>query len=100
MGHSPPGPMPYSGEGHRRHPLTRTEMQPSDLAFYTTGELITELLRRKTFLGVIVHSEEELKGRAWTGEKVFQIHFNSNLKAAEACRLLDVVADHMEDRTE
>ena len=41
-------------------------MQPSDLAFYTTKELVAELMQRKTFLGVIVHAEKELKGPAWT----------------------------------
>jgi hypothetical protein len=73
-------------------------MQSSELAFYTTKELVDELMRRKTFLGVVVHSEEELKSAAWTGERMFKVHFNSNLDAEQACRLLDTVTEHMQRR--
>jgi hypothetical protein len=69
---------------------------PSDLELHTTQELIEELMRRQTFLGVVVHSREELKDRGWTGERVFTVHYNANLGAAEAGRLLDVVAEHLE----
>jgi len=68
---------------------------PSDLELHTTQELIEELMRRKTFLGVVIHSQEELKGRDWAGERVFSVHHNANLAAAEAGRLLDVVAEHL-----
>ena len=44
-------------------------------------------MRRKTFLGVVVHSEEEQKTQAWTGERVFRVHLNGNLDVAEAGRL-------------
>jgi hypothetical protein len=71
-------------------------MQPEGLEFHTTQELIAELMRRKTFLGVVVHSAEDLKGPTWTGERVFKVHFNSNLSQEEARRLLDAVTDHME----
>ena len=71
-------------------------MEPSDLALYTSQELIDELMRRTTFLGVVVHSEQDLKGRDWNGERVFKVNFNANLDAAQAGRLLDVVAEHME----
>lgn len=70
-------------------------MQPSTLELCTTTELVEELMRRTTFLGVVVHSEQELKG-PWVGERTFQVHFNSNLDAGQAWRLLDVVAHHME----
>src|SRR4051794_8628083 len=33
----------------------------NDLELFTTKELINELMQRKTFLGIVVHSEEELK---------------------------------------
>jgi hypothetical protein len=69
-------------------------MEPSPLELYTTRELVDELVRRQSFLGVIVHAEQELKG-PWTGEKTFQVHFNSNLDAARASRLLDVVSEYM-----
>jgi hypothetical protein len=32
----------------------------SDLAFYTCDELIEELLSRRTFLGIVIRSDEEL----------------------------------------
>jgi hypothetical protein len=66
----------------------------SGLEFYTTNELVSELMRRKTFLGVVVHSTDELRG-AWSGEKVFQVHFNSNLDTEQAGRLLDAIAAHL-----
>jgi hypothetical protein len=71
-------------------------MQPSELELCTTRELIDELMRRQTFLGVVVHSEQELKSPQWTGERIFTVHVNSNLKPEEAGRLLDVVAEHMD----
>jgi len=57
------------------------------------------LMRRRTFLGVVIHSEQELKEPSWTGEKIFQLHVNSNLKIEEAGRLLEVVANYL-DRQE
>jgi len=71
-------------------------MQPTDLAFFTAKELIDELMRRKTFLGVVVHSQQELRDPHWTGEKVFQVHLNENLDSAQASRLLDIVAEYMD----
>ena len=70
-------------------------MQPNTLELCTTRELVDELLRRTTFLGVIVHAEEELK-EAWQGERMFKVRFNDNLNAGEACRLLGRVAEYME----
>ena len=70
-------------------------MQPNALELFTTRELVDELLRRTTFLGVIVHSEEELK-ETWQGERMFKVRFNDNLNAGEACRLLGRVAEYME----
>ena len=71
-------------------------MRPSDLELHSTQELIDELMRRKTFLGVVVHSREELKGREWSGELVFTVHHNDNLSPEEAGRLLDVVAERLD----
>ena len=67
----------------------------SDLAFHTTQELIDELLRRKTFLGVVIRSEQEYRCGDWGDERIFKVHFNENLNAAQAGRLLDVVASHL-----
>jgi hypothetical protein len=71
-------------------------MEPSALELYTTRELVDELMRRRTFLGVVIHSEKELKGE-WEGERTFQVHFNDNLDAGQATRLLEAVAEYMEE---
>jgi hypothetical protein len=71
-------------------------MQPTDLELYTTAELVEELLRRKTFLGVVVHSEEEFKSDSWEGQRIFKVHYNSNLDAGQACRLLAAITDYMD----
>ena len=52
-------------------------------------------MRRKTFLGVVVHSEEEHKG-PWLGERMFKVRYTENLSGGEACRLLECIAEHME----
>jgi hypothetical protein len=70
-------------------------MQTGALELHTTSELISELMRRTTFLGVVVHSEEEFKNRDWKGERVFKVHFNSNLDREQARRLLDAVSDRL-----
>jgi hypothetical protein len=69
-------------------------MNPVPIELCTTAELVNELMNRKTFLGVVIHSEKELKGE-WPGEGTFQVHFNSNLDAGQASRLLDAVAQFM-----
>jgi hypothetical protein len=53
-------------------------------------------MRRRTFLGVVVHSEEEFKENDWDGDRVFKVHYNSNLDASHACRLLESVAEYMD----
>lgn len=71
-------------------------MQPSELAFYTAQELIEELMRRQTFCGVVVHSADEQKDSSWGEERIFKVHFNQNLDAARASRLLDSVSEYMD----
>ncbi len=71
-------------------------MAPSELELCTTSELIDELVRRNTFLGVVVHAEDDCRAKRWPGEKVFRVRFNENLKPDEAGRLLEVVVGHME----
>jgi hypothetical protein len=70
-------------------------MDPMDLSFCTTQELIAELMRRPTFFGVVVHSAEEEKGQAWDCERLFKVHFNENLSTTTTSNLLDRVAEHM-----
>jgi hypothetical protein len=71
-------------------------MQTNELELYTSRELINELMRRNTFLGVVIHSTEDVKSRGWTDERVFSVHYNSNLDAAEVARLLDVIASRVQ----
>ncbi len=70
-------------------------MEPIDLSLCTTGELIDELMRRKTFLGVVIHSQKELKQPHCGGEQTFRVHFNDNLTGGEVSQLLSQVAEHM-----
>jgi len=70
-------------------------MDMGELAFYTNQELINELMRRKTFLGVVVHAEDELRQQGWRGEKIFRVQFNANLERETASGLLDVIAERM-----
>lgn len=74
-------------------------MNPSDLEFFTTKELVGELMRRKTFLGIVVHSEEDYRGGAWLGERLFKVHFNSNLDSVQASRILETVAEFMDQNS-
>jgi len=67
-----------------------------ELAFYSSAELIAELMRRRTFLGVVVHSAEEIKNGRWGEERNFQVHLNGNLEVDQAARLLDRIASYMD----
>jgi len=71
-------------------------MQEPELALFTTQELIDEIMRRSTFLGVIVHSEKENKSKHWEEERIFKVRFNSNLNAAQTGRLLGTVAARLD----
>jgi hypothetical protein len=71
-------------------------MQPSDLAFYTTQELIEELMRRQTFCGVVVHSADDQKREVWGDERMFKVHFNQNLDSTRVSRLLDTVSEYLD----
>lgn len=70
-------------------------MEAGELAFYSTEELVNELLKRTTFLGVVVHTEDDWKGNDWGEERTFKVRFNSNLETAEASRLLGRVAEYL-----
>lgn len=73
-------------------------VEATGLELFTTTELIGELMRRKTFYGVVVHAVEEHKNSRWKdGERTFAVHHNANLTAEEAARLLDAVADNLHE---
>jgi hypothetical protein len=71
-------------------------LEASELTFATNEELIAELMRRQTFLGVVVHSERDWKGDDWGDERNFRVHFNGNLEAEETSRLLSRVAQYID----
>ncbi len=70
-------------------------MDSDGLELLSTTELVEELLRRTTFQGVIVHSQDEAKSRDWSGERIFRVRHNSNLDTEEVGRLLDIVSQHI-----
>jgi hypothetical protein len=78
-----------------RDSLRRTGVE-SELSFVTNEELIAELMRRQTFLGVVVHSEADWKHDCWGDERNFRVHFNGNLATEEASRLLNRVAHYID----
>ena len=67
----------------------------SDLAFYTTQELIDELLRRKTFAGVVIRSEQEYRCNNRGEKRIFKA-YHKNLSAAEVGQLLDAVVQQLD----
>ena len=71
-------------------------MQGNDLEFYTSKELVEELLRRSSFLGVVVHSDTDFRNGVWGDERNFKVEFNSNLSTSEAARLLETVAERIQ----
>jgi hypothetical protein len=70
-------------------------MNSAELEFYSTRELIDELLRRTSFQGVIVHAREGAKSPSWEGERIFSVRHSSNLETEQAGRLLDAVSQYI-----
>lgn len=71
-------------------------MNQDELELFTSQELIDELMRRKTFLGVVIQSEQEARTDVWPEESVFKVRFNANLDTEKVGRLLSVVAEYMD----
>lgn len=71
-------------------------MQPGELSFYTTQELIDELMRRKTFCGVVLHATDEQKEAEWAETRIFRVHYNENLDTTSASRLLETVSHYLD----
>ncbi len=70
-------------------------MEHRELELFSTQQLISELLKRQTFLGVVIQSVEEEKGQEWPEERVFKMHFNEHLDSPTAGRLLSAIAEHI-----
>jgi hypothetical protein len=71
-------------------------MESDSLALFTVKDLVDELMRRRTFLGVILHSGHDCKNATWNGTHMFKVHYNSNLNAAEAAGLLSTVSEYIQ----
>jgi len=67
----------------------------SGLAFYTSDELIDELMRRKTFYGVVVRAADDHKQDVWPEVREFKVHYNENLEQTHASNLLETVAQSL-----
>lgn len=72
-------------------------MDSSDLAFFTTQELISELMRRQTFYGVVVHADGDHKFDDRDAEKNFKVHLHKHLGVEGASRLLGKVSHYMNE---
>ncbi len=70
-------------------------MQP-ELELYASDELIAELMRRQTFLGVVVHAVDEDRGGPWPEERIFKVHHNNTLDGVRVGRLLGAVAEQLD----
>jgi len=70
-------------------------MQP-ELELFASEDLIAELMRRQTFLGVVVHAVDEHRGEEWPEERVFKVHHNHTLDGIRVGRLLGAVAEQLD----
>lgn len=71
-------------------------MTPDDIELIGTQELIDELMRRTTFMGIVIHAEQEARSPWQDGERTFRVHFNENLEHGEVGRLLSVLSEHLD----
>jgi hypothetical protein len=73
------------------------------LEFATTEELITELYKRQTFVGVVIRSKTEHK---YAGQKITHNHFDvfdgtgGNLEPILRCILNELKENNCQERTD
>ena len=65
------------------------------LEFYTTEDLIKEIINRTTFQGIILQAENDCKNKNWRGKKTFKIHWNENLTKKEVIEILQSTAESL-----
>ena len=70
----------------------------TSLELATTAELIEELVQRQTFLGVVINSE--IRSDGWRGKQYFAIHCSQHLNKEETGRLLEIIANYIEEDVE
>jgi hypothetical protein len=64
-----------------------------DLAFYTSEQLVSELLGRTTLVGVVIRSEDEA-GKVG-GHRNFLVEFTPNLNPTQVIAILDGLLDQL-----
>jgi hypothetical protein len=64
----------------------------SEIDFYTSEELVTELSSRGTFAGIIFRSIKEVKGEFSTNQK-WDITY-CKMSAQQTCELLEEAVEH------
>ncbi len=70
-------------------------MPGDELAFFTSAQLIQELMQRTTFYGCIVHAAGDHRGEDWQ-ERLFHVHCGPALSTAEASRLLETISERID----
>lgn len=67
----------------------------NDLELVSTEDLITELVNRSTFQGVVINRPDGYRGQWKDGPNNFQVSFN-NLDRVEVPRLMAVVSEFIQ----
>lgn len=67
--------------------------KPPDLELYTSEELIQELLRRTTFVGVLIRSQDEAKGIS--KHRCFRVDGSLNISDDQIFEILDGLVSQM-----
>jgi hypothetical protein len=67
-----------------------------DLSYYTSTELVEELAKRQTFVGVIIHSQSESKGQPITIHENWEITY-SKLSAEQTYELMLNCTEHFKE---
>lgn len=68
-----------------------------ELELYATEELLDEVLRRSSFQGVVVHSQDAVGNQSEPEERTFSVRFNHNFETEAVRRLLDIVSRRLAD---
>lgn len=70
-----------------------------DLQLVSTENLMTELLSRHTFYGVIIKSDGDFK-QGVDIEKSFKLYFNSNIPRSQVCSIMYGIAEEAQLKLE
>jgi hypothetical protein len=68
----------------------------SDLSYYTTDQLVTELLSRHTFCGILVRSRKEVRCRE--AHQVWSLETTCNLQDEQVHDVLTDIAEQLGEK--